>query len=89
MATLFTLQVYTQENKVLEEPVTSVILPGIDGYFGVLAYHAPLVAALGSGKLTIKRDFEEHQLQLSGGFVEVFDNTVTVLADSVSQPAEA
>ncbi len=83
MAKQFRLQVFTQEKKVVDENVTSVMLPGEDGYFGLLADHAPLIAALGQGSLTIKTDAGERQVQISGGFCEVSNNTATILADSL------
>ncbi len=81
MAKHFRLQVYTQEQKVLDEQVTSVMAPGEDGYFGILADHAPLISALGPGKLTIVDTGKVYNI--TGGFLEVVDNTATVLADSI------
>jgi F-type H+-transporting ATPase subunit epsilon len=85
MAKEFRLQVFTQEKQVLDEPVTSIVVPGEDGYLGVLADHAPLICTLGSGVLTVKREGAERQLRISGGFLEVADNRATVLADSLSE----
>jgi F-type H+-transporting ATPase subunit epsilon len=84
MAKQFRLQVFTQEKKVVDEAVTSVVVPGEDGYFGVLADHAPLIASLGSGKLTIINGTAERVMQISGGFAEVVKNTLTILTDSVA-----
>lgn len=85
MAKQFRLQVFTQEKKVVDELVTSLQAPGIDGYFGVLADHAPLISALGSGDLTITSNEGSRKLTLTGGFMEVVNNTATVLADSLSE----
>lgn len=85
MAKQFRLQVFTQEKKVVDELVTSLQAPGIDGYFGVLADHAPLISALGSGDLTITGIDGTRKLVLTGGFMEVVNNTATVLADSLSE----
>jgi len=84
MAKQFRLQVFTQEKKVVDENVTSVVLPGADGYFGLLADHSPLIAALGEGTLTIKNDAGERQVKIGGGFCEVSNNMATVLADSMT-----
>lgn len=85
MAKQFRLQVYTQEKKVVDEMVTSVKALGTDGYFGVLADHAPLISALGEGDLTITGTGGTRTLALTGGFMEVVNNTATVLADSLSE----
>lgn len=89
MAKEFRLQVFTQERKVLDEPVTSIIVPGEDGYLGVLADHAPLITTLGDGTLTIKRGTVEREMHIAGGFLEVVSNVATVLADSLNEHPQA
>jgi len=89
MADRFKLQVLTQESEVLSRDVVSVVLPGVEGYFGVLAHHAPLVAALGKGTLTISEgDDTLTRYTVEGGFAEVADNVLTVLADRVGEYVE-
>jgi F-type H+-transporting ATPase subunit epsilon len=83
MAATFKLQVFTQEKKVFDGEVTSIIVPGEDGYFGVLAHHAPLVGTLGKGVLTIKGGAREDLFKISGGFIEVHDNLATLLVDDL------
>jgi F-type H+-transporting ATPase subunit epsilon len=56
-------------------------LPGKDGYMGILPGHAPLLSALGAGTLTYAVGGSQKVLKIDGGFVEVFDNHVHVLAD--------
>lgn len=77
------LEIFTQEKKVFAGPVTAVTAPGLDGYFGVLANHAPLVAALGDGRLTLRTGNVETLYHLSGGFLEVHKNHATILADTL------
>lgn len=85
MAKQFRLQVFTQEKKVVDELVTSLQAPGVDGYFGVLADHAPLISLLGSGDLTVTgADGQSRTFALTGGFLEVTNNTATLLADSLA-----
>lgn len=84
MAKQFRIQVFTQEKKVLDELVTSVVVPGADGSFGILADHAPLIAALGEGPMTIISSTGEKIVQISGGFLEVANNNAVVLADSLT-----
>jgi F-type H+-transporting ATPase subunit epsilon len=80
MADTFQLEVATPERLLVDEQVTEAELPGQDGYMGILAGHAPLLSALGAGVLTYQNG-GEHVLAIEGGFVEVFDNHVRVLAD--------
>lgn len=81
MADTFQLQVATPEKMVVDEQVTSAEVPGQDGYMGILAGHAPLLSALGAGNLTYSSGGGQRVLKIDGGFVEVFNNRVSVLAD--------
>ena len=68
----------------LEGEITSIALPGIDGSFQILNNHAPIVSALGTGKMTvIDADSQTQEYTISGGVVEMNDNKVIVLAESV------
>ncbi|MCL5104745.1 MAG: F0F1 ATP synthase subunit epsilon [Armatimonadetes bacterium] len=80
----FTLEVITPDRVVLSDrEIASVVLPGVEGYLGVLANHAPLMTALKLGQLDYRKgDGRVDAMALTGGFVEVFENKVTVLADS-------
>jgi F-type H+-transporting ATPase subunit epsilon len=85
MAKPFQLQVFTQERKVLEQDVVSLSAPGAEGYFGVLADHAPLVSVLGKGTLKVTAvGGAEKTYQVSGGFLEVAKNQAVILADSLT-----
>jgi F-type H+-transporting ATPase subunit epsilon len=79
--TTFQLEVATPEQLLVDEHVTEAELPGKDGYLGVLPGHAPLLSALGAGTLTYQSSGGQHVLKIDGGFVEIFDNHVRVLAD--------
>ena len=65
-----------------------VIAPGVQGELGILPRHAPLITALSEGELRIKRGAEEQIFAIGGGYLEVLDNKVTVLADS-AEPSNA
>ena len=80
-ANTFQLEVATPENQLVDAQVTEAELPGKDGYMGVLLGHAPLLSALGKGTLTYSEGGAKHVININGGFVEVFDNHVRVLAD--------
>ena len=88
MADTFQLEVATPERLLVDEQVTAAELPGKDGYMGILAGHAPLLSALGAGVLSYEGGGGPHVLAIAGGFVEVFDNHVRVLADEAEIAAE-
>jgi len=83
MAT-FQFDLVSPEKLLLSGEVDQVDVPGSEGYFGVLAGHAPLVAALRPGILTIKRNNEEIKIVILGGFAEVSPTGLTVLADTAA-----
>jgi F-type H+-transporting ATPase subunit epsilon len=73
---------------VLAEDADEVIIPGSDGYFGVLPGHAPLLALLGIGEVTCRIGRMERYLAVSGGFAEVGPERVTILAETAERPEE-
>ena len=77
----FQLEVATPERLCVDAQVTEAEVPGKDGYMGILPGHAPLLSALGKGTLTYSESGAKHVINIDGGFVEVFDNHVRVLAD--------
>lgn len=85
MAKSFKLIIITTEKTVYDAEVTSIIAPGDLGYLGVLADHAPLITSLKSGNLEITDSHgSKNTMILSGGFMEVLKNTVTILADAIT-----
>ncbi len=83
MAKNFKLIIVTPEKKIYDGEVTSVIAPGDLGYLGVLADHAPLITSLKQGNLEITDPGgAKNTMVITGGFMEVVKNTVTILADS-------
>ena len=66
--------------------VYGVQMPGISGSFEVLDKHAPLVSALKPGRVKVLQDKQNHYLHfdIQGGFVEVLNNRVTVLAEGAT-----
>jgi len=86
----FKLEVITPDRVVLsDDGVVSVTAPGVEGYMGVLANHAPLMSALTVGKLDFRRaDGSAGAMAISGGFLEVFENKVTVLAETAELATE-
>ena len=85
----FRLTVITQEKTVLDREVLSVTAPGTEGYLGIWRNHAPLVTGLDAGSLTVREaDGRTDIYALSGGFLEVSRNVVTVLADTLELATE-
>ncbi|MDP3947988.1 MAG: F0F1 ATP synthase subunit epsilon [bacterium] len=83
------LKIITPERVVFsEETVESVTLPGSEGELTILPRHAPLMTALLPGALRFRRAGEEIDVALSGGFLEVRDNNVIVLADTAERSDE-
>ena len=78
------VSVISPEATIYEGEADQVIAPGMNGSFGVLRGHAPLMALLGTGTLRIDRGREQKSFTVSGGFLQVVDNTVTVLSESAS-----
>jgi F-type H+-transporting ATPase subunit epsilon len=77
------LRVYTPESELVDQDVREVTAEGALGQIGVLPDHAALVTALEPGPLSYRGvDGSVGRLQLGGGFAEVRDNLMTVLADS-------
>ena len=82
------LEVVTAERVVYAEDVDMVVAPGLEGAVGILPRHAPLMSVLGFGELRITRGGGETGLAIGGGFMEVLNDRVTVLADSAERAEE-
>jgi F-type H+-transporting ATPase subunit epsilon len=83
------LQIVTPERVVFsEEGIDSVTLPGSEGELTILPSHAPLMTALQPGPLLFRRGSEEVDVALSGGFMEVREDKVVILADTAERSDE-
>lgn len=86
MAEKLNIEIVTGERVVLkDENVDMVIVPGGAGMLGILPEHAPLITTLAFGELRIKKGGSEQSILVYGGFMEVNDNKVLVLADSAER----
>lgn len=81
MAT-FELEIVTPEKTLYSGTVEHVRAPGIDGGFGVLSGHHPMVSALGIGQLRFRQNGVEKLAAVNGGFAEVLRDRMTVLAET-------
>ena len=86
MAKTFKLEIVTPEKLVFSEDITSLVVPAEEGYLGVLAGHAPLLAALRPGEIRIRRDGGETLYATSGGFMEVLPQKTSILCESAETP---
>ncbi len=76
--------VLTPDKEVYTGSIKSIKVPGVGGEFEILNNHAPLVSSLGTGKVRIK-DTEggSKEFSISKGFIEVLNNEVSVLVESI------
>lgn len=82
MESTLQLEIVTPDKVVVSQPVDYVGVPGIEGEFGVLPHHIPLLSALAIGDLYFRVGGKTEHVFVSGGFAEVSDNKLTVLAES-------
>ena len=89
MVDSFDAQLLTPEGALFEGEVFSVQLPGSQGSFQVLHDHAPIVSTLQIGRITIltSKNNEIHYA-VSGGFIEMNDNKLTILAEKAEEAGE-
>lgn len=88
MAEQLHLEVVTPERRLLSEQVNSVTVPGRGGELGILPGHAPLISDLQTGVISYNENGTTFQLHVSGGFVEVNNDKVSVLAEIAERPDE-
>ncbi len=79
------LEIVTPDKLVLSEEVDYVGAPGYEGEFGVLPNHIPFLSALQIGNLYFKKGGRSHFVFVSGGFADVSNNKVTILAESAEK----
>ena len=83
-------ELVTPERLVRSEEVHMVVVPGSEGDFGVLEGHAPFMSTVRNGELAIYRNGmtgEPERIAIEGGFAEVNDRGLTVLAERADVPA--
>ena len=86
--TKLTLEIVTPERALVNEQVDEAVLPGAEGYFGVLPGHTPLLAALQVGEMWYRVGQEKHYVALAFGFAEVLPDRITVLAQIAERPED-
>ncbi|MBP7166963.1 MAG: ATP synthase F1 subunit epsilon [Bacteroidia bacterium] len=77
------LEIITPDKKVFEGEVSSVTVPGTKGRFQMLENHAAIISTMINGSVKIKTSAGEEQFDVKGGVVEMLNNKVIILAESV------
>lgn len=88
MAKMIQLDIVTPERKVVSAETEEVVAPGATGLFGVRPGHTPFLTIVEPGELTFKTDGHLRRYVIGGGFVEVMDDRVVVLADTAEAQEE-
>jgi F-type H+-transporting ATPase subunit epsilon len=81
MADTFEIEIATPERLVVSQRAESAQVPGKDGEMGILPNHAALLSELGDGTLSITSAGQTQSFHVTGGYVEIRDNHVRILAD--------
>ena len=82
------LDIVTPERRLVTEVVDEVVLPGSQGYLGVLPGHTPLLTDLGIGEVTYRRGTTRRHLAIAWGFAEVLPDRVSILAEIAERAGE-
>ena len=82
------VEIVTPERMVYSESADFVVVPGIEGYLGILPLHAPIVSGLNIGLLKVIKEGKESKVAISGGFMEVNENKTVILADTAEHSDE-
>jgi F-type H+-transporting ATPase subunit epsilon len=88
MTAALRLRIVTPERELLDEEVDEVVAPGAAGEIGVLPDHITFLTTLDAGRLLYRKGGQRHVVALFGGYAEVADNVMTVLADGAEPASE-
>jgi F-type H+-transporting ATPase subunit epsilon len=83
------LSIVTPEQSLVEASVDWVVAPGSEGEFGVLPLHEPYLVPLKAGDVRFQEGGQEHRVTISGGFAEVTQDRVTVLAQGAQEAVKS
>ncbi|MDR0816568.1 MAG: F0F1 ATP synthase subunit epsilon [Desulfovibrio sp.] len=82
------LEVVTPDKTVVSAEAEMVVCPGVEGEFGVLPQHVSLLSALKIGSMSYRVNGKDEKVFISGGFADVNNNVMTVLAESAEQASD-
>ena len=81
--------VVTPERTLYEGGATAVVAPAYDGLVGILPRHAPFLSLLGTGRLVVRAAEGDQRFTVAGGFIQVVDDVVRVVAEQAEAAAPA
>ena len=81
--------VISPEAAIFDGEADSVVAPAFDGEIGILPHHAPLMTLLGTGVLVVRQGGTHQRFRVRGGFLQVVDNRVRVVAENVQGESNA
>ena len=82
------LEIVTTDRTVFEGEVDMITVPGGGGEMGILPHHAPVLSTLKAGELKVKKDGQTQEFSIGGGFIDIHNNRVIILADSAERADE-
>jgi F-type H+-transporting ATPase subunit epsilon len=82
------IDIVTAERLVFSEDADIVIVPGVEGEMGILPHHAPIMTMIKPGEVLVRKGTEEYSMAVSGGFLEVKPDHITILADAAERADE-
>ena len=82
------IDIVTAERLVFSEDADIVLVPGIEGEMGILPHHCPLMTMIRPGEILVRKGTEEFSMAISGGFLEVKPDHITILADAAERADE-
>lgn len=88
MRTKLSIEIVTHDGIAYQSEADGLVAPGVDGYFGLLPRHAPMIAELGIGDLRVRHGTEWEHFALAGGILHIRDGNVVIMADTIEKAAE-
>ena len=86
---MLTVELITPERSLITETgIEQLVAPSADGQVTILPRHAPLLTILDPGIVLVRRDGDDEVLVVTGGFLQVHENRVTILADASERSSE-
>ena len=76
------IEIISTEEIIYSDEVDIVVAPGSEGQLGILPSHAPLITSVKQGDVVVRNHNKEETIAISGGFLEVLNDKVTILTDS-------
>jgi F-type H+-transporting ATPase subunit epsilon len=82
------VDIVTAERLVFSQDADIVMVPGVEGEMGILPHHEPIMTMIKPGEVLVRKGTEEYSMAVSGGFLEVTPDRITILADAAERADE-